>query len=529
MQQLSRFTLLVLLALLATATVAAGVCCAAEDDEGFRPIFNGKNLDGWDGNPKFWRVEDDAITGQTTKENPTQGNTFCIWSDGKVDDFVLRFEYRMVGGNSGVQYRSFEEPEKWGKWVVGGYQADIEAGDTYTGILYAERDRGILATRGQKVVIRDDHKPEVVGTFADAKELGAAVKKEDWNQYEISAKGFTYVHIINGKKMVEVTDEDKAMRRRSGIVALQVHAGPPMKVQFRNIRLKRIAMEGKKKLVYVAGSRSHGYASHAHYAGCVLMAKLLNQNVPGIYACVYRNGWPKDPTALDNADAVILYSDGGGGNPFIPQLDQLDAFAKQGKGIGLIHYAVEVPKGKPGDCFLQWTGGYFEAHWSVNPFWVAEFKQFPDHPIASGLKPFAIEDEWYYHMRFPENMEGVVPVLSAVPPEKTREGPDGPHSGNPTVRSRKGMAEHLAWARQRPDGGRGFGFTGGHSQWNFGSDNFRKALLNAAVWLAKVDVPADGVPSKTPTLEELEQNQDYDQPGDFPRDRIRKQIDQWNQ
>jgi hypothetical protein len=126
-------------------------------------------------------------------------------------------------------------------------------------------------------------------------------------------------------------------------------------------------------------------------------------------------------------------------------------------------------------------------------------------------------------------MEGVVPVLSAVPPEKTREGPDGPHSGNPTVRSRKGMAEHLAWARQRPDGGRGFGFTGGHSQWNFGSDNFRKALLNAAVWLAKVDVPADGVPSKTPTLEELEQNQDYDQPGDFPRDRIRKQIDQWNQ
>ncbi len=505
----------------------APVQTARAEDDGFKPIFDGKTLEGWDGNPKFWRVEDEAITGQTTRENPTKGNTFIVWRRGDVDDFELKLQFRMIGGNSGIQYRSWEEPEKWGKWVVGGYQADVDAGNAFTGANYGERYRGMLANRGQRTTIGDDHQPKVVGQVGDSGELAGVIKKEDWNDYHIVAKGFQCIQKINGRVMCELTDEDTAARRRSGIVALQLHAGPPMKVQFRNILLKRLKMEDKKKIVFVAGGPSHGYAAHAHYAGCVLLAKALNENVPGVHAVVYRNGWPKDPTALDNADAVVIFSDGGGGMPAIAHLEELDKLMKRGVGLALLHYAVEVPKGKPGHCLLDWIGGYFETDWSVNPFWKAEFKTFPDHPISRGVKPFAIQDEWYYHMRFPEKMEGVTPILSAVPPDSTRERPDGPHSNNPTVRARKGMAEHVAWACQRPDGGHGFGFTGGHDHWNWANDGFRTVVLNGIVWVAGLDVPAGGVPSKTPSLEELLKNQDFPQPKNFSRERIQKMIDQW--
>ena len=489
------------------ALVCAGSAARAQED-GFKPIFDGKTLDGWDGNPKFWRVEDGAITGQTTKENPTKGNTFLIWRRGDVDDFELKLQFRLIGGNSGIQYRSFEEPEKVGKWVVGGYQADMDAGNTFTGANYGERFRGMLAARGQKTVIGADHKPKVVGQTGDPKELAAAIKSEDWNDYGILAQGNRMIQKINGRVMCEVVDEDAAMRRRSGIVALQLHAGPPMKVQFHNILLKRLKLEDKKKVVFIAGPKSHGYAAHTHYAGCVLLAKMLNENLPGVLTAVYRDGWPKDPTALDNADAIVIFSDGGGGMPAIPHLDKLDKLMKRGVGLALLHYAVEVPKEKAGKAMLDWVGGYFEAFWSVNPFWVAEFKTFPDHPIARGVKPFAIRDEWYYHMRFRENMQGVTPILSAVPPDSTR-GPDGSHSGNPTVRARKGMAEVVGWAYQRPDGGRGFGFTGGHDHWNWANPSFRTVVLNAIVWIAGLEVPPGGVPSKTPSIDELLENQDY--------------------
>jgi hypothetical protein len=188
---------------------------------------------------------------------------------------------------------------------------------------------------------------------------------------------------------------------------------------------------------------------------------------------------------------------------------------------------VEVPKGEPGNCFLDWIGGYFETHWSVNPHWNAKFESFPDHPITRGVKPFEMDDEWYYHMRFRENMEGVTPVLTAVPPDSTRERPDGAHSNNPTVRARKGMPEHLAWAAERPDGGRGFGFTGGHWHWNWANDSFRTAVLNALVWIVGLEVPPGGVPSKTPTFEELEENQDYPRPDNFDRKRWQDLLDTW--
>jgi hypothetical protein len=243
---------------------------------------------------------------------------------------------------------------------------------------------------------------------------------------------------------------------------------------------------------------------------------------------VYQNGWPKEADAFDGADAIIVFSDGGGGHIVIPHLDQVDALAKKGVGIGFIHFAVEVPKGEPGDRFLEWTGGYFELNWSVNPHWTAKFTTFPQHPVTNGLAPFEINDEWYYHMRFREGMKGVTPVLSAVAPPGTVRG-DGGRSGNPAVRKAvaAGQPQHLCWVTERSDGGRGFGFTGGHWHWNWANDNFRKVVLNACAWVAGMEVPTDGVASKTPTIAELKANLDEPQPDNFDDGQIQKLLDQW--
>ena len=505
------------LSLLALAT--GPTTSAAEVEEGFKPLFDGKTLTGWDGDPKFWRVEDGAITGETTKEQPTDHNTFLIWRQGKVDDFELRLQYRIRNHNSGVQYRSWEGP---GRWVVGGYQADLVVDSPqspYSGILYEERGRGILALQGQKAVVGDNHKPKVVGSVGDPKELVAAIRNGEWNDYAIIAQGNRLIHKINGRVMSETIDEDKGKRRRSGIIALQLHVGPPMKVQFRNLRLKRLPMEDKKKIVIIAGPKSHGHGAHEHNAGCLLLGKWLNENMPGVRAAVYRNGWPKDPSALDNADAIAVFADGYDGHPLAGHIEEIDALMKKGVGLSLLHYATGIFKGKQGDCFIDWTGGLFERDWSVNPVWNAQFTTLPDHPITRGVKPFAIEDEWYYNMRFPKDMSGVTPILVAIPPDATRKRPFGMYSGNAHVRSRLGKPEYLAWARVRADGGRGFGFTGGHWQANWADDNFRKVVLNGIVWTAKLDVPADGVQSKRPTLAELEANQDYPKPKDYDNKR----------
>jgi hypothetical protein len=214
-------------------------------EKGFLRIFNGKDLTGWEGNPKLWSVNDGAITGQTTAENPAQGNTFLIWTNGTVADFELRCSFKLVPGdskgfaNSGIQYRSkVMDPANW---IVGGYQADMEAGPTYTGILYEERmTRGIMAARGEKVVWDKDGKKQVVGSVGDAAEIGAAIKKSDWNDYVIIAKGNHLQQFINGRQTVDVVDECEAKRAMSGVLALQLHAGPPMTAQFKNIRLKKL-------------------------------------------------------------------------------------------------------------------------------------------------------------------------------------------------------------------------------------------------------------------------------------------------
>ena len=201
-----------------------------------------------------------------------------------------------------------------------------------------------------------------------------------------------------------------------------------------------------------------------------------------------------------------------------------------GGGLVCIHYGVEVPKGKSGDAFLDWTGGYFETHWSVNPHWTARYRVFPKHPITRGVKPFSVHDEWYYHMRFVTKLKGVTPILTDLPPDSTLKRPDGPHSGNKFARAAiaKKQPQHMAWARVRRDGGRGFGFTGGHDHWNWGHDQFRKLVLNAIVWTAKIDVPSGGVRSTSLTVQDLEANHDYKKPANYNPLRIKRMLGQWN-
>lgn len=607
-------------------TVFIGTLHAEEAE--WETLFDGKTLKNWDGNPQFWNVEEGAITGVTTKDNPTKGNTFIIWRGGKLGDFELTLDYKIIGGNSGIQYRSFEVPNQ--KWVIGGYQGDFEAGKTYSGILYGEKFRGILCRRGQKTELTRENgkfKVKTVGTVGDSDEIQSKIKNEDWNTYRIVAKGNHFEHYINGVKTAECTDNDEKERRAEGLLALQLHAGPPMKVQFKNIKLKRLGDEKKaaaakekliiyvsaagessingkklnddklatevkkaapklveiranprthtqvvqavvrlcqkqgverfslqgdgtkvpkklpfsvftslndqnrKKIVLIAGTKSHGYGSHEHKAGCMLLAEALNASGLPVQAQVVTEGWPKDESILDDADSIVIYADGGGRHPFNKHLDKIDSLMDKSVGLVCIHYGVEVPKGPSGDAFLNWTGGYFETDWSVNPHWVAEYDKLPKHAITRGIKPFKINDEWYYHMRFRERMAGVTPILSDLPPKQTLSRKDGPHSGNKFVREAvaAGQSQHTAWATDREDGGRGFGFTGGHYHWNWGHDEFRQLMLNAIAWTAHVEVPENGVPSKTLTVKDLMANQDYNVPGNFNPERIQKMIDEWNQ
>ena len=228
------------------ALVFVGQAVAAE--KGFETIFDGKTLKGWNGDPKFWSVKDGAITGKTTKENPTKGNTFIIW-EGKTGNFDLRLDYKIIGGNSGIQYRSFKAdgPDEW---RIGGYQADFEAGDTFSGICYGERFRGILSLRGKKttLTVGDDGKlKKEVEDFAKDADIAKAIKKEDWNSYRIVARNFSLTHYINGVKTTQVIDRDRKTRRADGLLALQLHAGPPMNVQFKNIRIKELPKRNRNE------------------------------------------------------------------------------------------------------------------------------------------------------------------------------------------------------------------------------------------------------------------------------------------
>lgn len=507
----------------------AGEQAAAIEGAGeFRAIFNGENLDGWAGDERFWSVEDGVIVGEATADNPVPHNTFLIWDEGEVDDFELTFRYRITSeqANSGVQVRS----QRHDNYIVSGYQPDIATTDWITGIIYEERGRGILARRGEKVVIDAEGNREAT-RFAEEAELGEHVKGDDWNDYHVIARGNHLVVKVNGEVMSELVD-DGPEAARSGIVAFQLHTGPPMRIEFKDIELKRLPLaDDRKKVVMVAGTASHGYGAHEHYAGLKLFKDLLHEHTDNIVATIYRDGWPSDPTAFDNADTVVIYANGGGGHPVIPHLDSFATVMDRGVGLVCLHYAVEIPTDRGGDRLLEWMGGYFETHWSVNPHWVLRDMELnTDHPITRGVEPYVIDDEWYYHMRFREAMDGVAPIISALPPDSSLSRDDGPHSGNPDVRAavlERRETQHTAWAAERPNGGRGFGFTGGHWHWNWGHPGQLKIALNAIVWTARGEIPEQGIDTPAPTMEQLEAHQDYDMPENFNRQRWADLVEEW--
>jgi hypothetical protein len=264
---------------------------------------------------------------------------------------------------------------------------------------------------------------------------------------------------------------------------------------------QRTSPDSVTKIVFIGDAGTHGPpGNHEFVAAFVLMARALHDAYPNVHAVVHSsNNWPKD---FSHADAIIVglnHGERAGKDAAIGQA------AKRGAGFMAVHFGVEVNAGVAGQNYLNWMGGYFETGWSVNPWWVPEFKSFPDHPTARGLKPFTLRDEWYYHMRFTKDMKGVTPIFSAVPPMSTVRKEKSARGGNPDVYKAvsEGKPQHMAWAYDRPDGGRGFGFTGMHLHSCHANDSFRTCLLNGAAWVAKLRIPKDGVSSKTPSETDL--------------------------
>jgi hypothetical protein len=215
-------------------------------ENGFEPIFDGRSLAGWDGDPKFWRVEGDAIVGEITPGNEIKRNTFIIWrgtgrdgASGVTKDFELKLRYRISAkGNSGINYRSVEMDDA--KFALRGYQFDIDGANKYTGNNYEERGRTFMAVRGQIVRAVEGGQRHVIGSVGEYKELARTIREDDWNDVHIIARGNTVVHMLNGRVMSVLIDDDPAHRAAEGKLGVQVHVGPPMKVEYRDIRLKRL-------------------------------------------------------------------------------------------------------------------------------------------------------------------------------------------------------------------------------------------------------------------------------------------------
>jgi hypothetical protein len=207
-------------------------------ESGFEQIFDGHSLNGWDGDPNFWRVEGGALVGQTTTDKQPAQNTFLIWRGGSPGDFELKLQYKLTGYNSGIQFRSIELPDI--KWAMKGYQADMDGEQRYTGQIYEERGRGFLALRGQFSYIPDGKKPGAVSSFGDDKELKSIIKSEDWNDLHLIVRGNTIVQMLNGRVMSMLIDDDSAGRKMDGLIGIQVHKGPSMKIEVKNIRIKKL-------------------------------------------------------------------------------------------------------------------------------------------------------------------------------------------------------------------------------------------------------------------------------------------------
>ncbi len=281
-----------------------------------------------------------------------------------------------------------------------------------------------------------------------------------------------------------------------------------------------ITPDGKRKLVLIAGKPSHPPGMHEFRAGSMLLEKCL-AGVTNLVVDRHEMGWVRDESTFADADAVVIYADGGKGHPAVQEgrLETLRGLMAKGMGFGVMHYGVEVVPDLGGREFLEWVGGHYENSFSCNPIWEPRFDKLTEHPVTRGVEPFQIEDEWYFNMRFrPAFGDGITaardgaasftPILVAAPSGATRDGPyvypKGPY---PHIQAEKGAQEAMMWCVERADGGRGFGFTGGHFHRNWGNDGFRKTILNALLWVAKAGVPSGGVESSV-SREDLVENLD---------------------
>ncbi len=260
-----------------------------------------------------------------------------------------------------------------------------------------------------------------------------------------------------------------------------------------------------KLVCFIADGPSHGFGEHEYTAGSILLAKRLERNHPEIRTKIYRNGWPEGDHSLREAASIVFFTDGGKDkHPVIGHMDEFERLYEQGTGIVNLHWSVKVPTGKPGQIFLNIMGGYYEAGYSKNPEWTLHQKNVPNHPITKGINSLKIHDEWYYKMRFRKNGKEIHPIIFDSDRKK----------------------RVTAWTSHGPNSRRSFSFTGAHYHKNWAHDMFRKVVLNATVWTAHASIPNQGITSRTPTVKELERNQDED--GSYNAEKLRKQIRRWN-
>jgi hypothetical protein len=262
---------------------------------------------------------------------------------------------------------------------------------------------------------------------------------------------------------------------------------------------------GEKSVLLIAGPKSHGAGQHEHPAGCELLAKHLETSGLGIKAEV-SPGWPQDAAKVEAADTIVLYSDGQDAHVAKGHVEELAKRHAAGKGLVVLHYALEPTDAAMAAFLDEAIGGHFQVDWSVNPIWKMKDPLIATHPVTSGVKAFEAEEEFYYHIKFRED---VIPLFRALPPESSL-GTDGPRSGNPEIRKKLAMKEPqtLAWAVENTTKARGFGFTGGHFHQHWSNESFRKLVLNAIVWTTGADVPADGVVGKvaaTPVYQTIDE------------------------
>jgi hypothetical protein len=341
-----RFVAMLALGLVAAFLIRNGTtACAggAGSSEKWVPLFNGEDLNGWDGDPRLWSVRDGVIHGETTPEKPARGNTFLIWRGGKLRDFELKLKFRIRNGNSGVQYRSKEVD----KWVVSGYQAEVDNNPGHVGFLYHEKGRGSLVNVGDFIVIDENGKKEVVSKVSDVDELVEAgyYKEKDWNEYRIIAQGNHLVHFLNGHQTMELIDNDKVTNpndpkdrkgaAREGLLALQIHQGPPMVVQFKDIQIKNLEPKYDDAVLLFDGKSLDDWDF---------------QNPKG------KSKWEVGVAAMSPENPKMLVNTGGTGemiNKAAKHGDSVDIFSKKKFGDCLIELQVMVPKGSNSGIYVM--------------------------------------------------------------------------------------------------------------------------------------------------------------------------------